>query len=77
MALAGRRAVARLLLDEFIDPQHLPCQIGGRLHAFKVAKLGGGRQPWDGLGLNLSLQVRRRQAGTFMLGAKRQRCRNN
>src|SRR6478672_5365441 len=41
-------AVARLLLGELIDPQHLPGQIGNRLHAFKVAKLGRGRQTRDG-----------------------------
>jgi hypothetical protein len=34
--LARWFAVAGLLLDEFIDLQHLPRQIGGRLHAFKV-----------------------------------------
>src|SRR5579864_1636434 len=75
-------AITRLLLGELIDPQHLPRQIGNRLHAFKVFKFGSGRQLGDGERTDLSLQVRCGQAWAFMLskhswGGQRRRCQNN
>src|SRR6185312_1244277 len=60
-------AIAWLLLDELIDLQHLVGQSCNWLHAFKVVKLGSGRQAGNGERTDLSLQVWRRQAGTFML----------
>jgi hypothetical protein len=57
----------RLLLDELVDPQHLPGQIAYRFHAFKVPKLGGSLYARDGERADLSGKVGATQAWAFLL----------
>src|SRR5207302_5988751 len=66
--LADRSSIAGLLLREAVDLEHLPRQLAGRLHAFKVGEPGRRRQARNTERADLGSQLRRGKAGAFLPG---------